>query len=488
MGQTLYSHALRILTCAQCGAPLDASAEGGRFTCAYCSAVSSFARRDESADLSAASAGRAADVSEQERYARLRQQDRQPAAIPDAIAALLVDGHLPEDRVANAEAQWRDVRSQIAITPSFPVCERFFHLTVILAPHFDERRRRAALETAVELLPDAGHRHVLRCMLAREAARARDFTAAEAWLAPANPRPTDLEQDTAYRLAAATLASARGDYPKVVELLGFGRDDVPLENRTEVACWILRIDALEHLGREADAIAEMNDLVKQWGVDRIRHTIGLHAPLTLCERSFGDAVGRAAAKQQANARGSAEAEVRAIEVKLEQLSPSYGRLFSQLMIGTAILTFLFGSVWTCVLTGMIETDPLFGMHARVLCPRICDDCVPPYLIESWSTTTNGNNTSSSTNIYCSDAAGRMVGMEANNQLWLDAVNGAPWLDRYEVPGGMWTMWFTIMATFAPFMLVIVFALKLRGALARREQRARVALDLEAARANRARFG
>ncbi len=482
---TIYSHALRILTCVRCGAPLEASAAGGQFTCQYCGAASSFSRRDESADLSAARAGEAAQISEQERYARLRQQDRQPAPLPDGIAALLVDGHLPSERVARAEAEWRDVRGQMAISPSFPVCERFFHLTVLLAPHFDERRRRAALETAVELLPDAGHRHVLRCMLAREAAKAGDDAAAESWLAAVNPRPTDLEQDTAYRLAAATLASARKDHRRVAELLGFRREDVPLENRSEVACWILRIDALEHLGREADAIAEMNDLVKQWGVDRMRHAIELHRPLSLCARSFGEASRRAADEARGQARDRIAREVQALEQKLVDLSPPLSKLFGQLVIGTLLLAFPLGAIWSCVLTGMIETDPLFGAHAHALCPRVCDDCVPPYHVVSWTTTTNGNS-SSTTNVYCSDAGGRIQTMKGENQLWLAAVNDTPWLERYEVPGGVWLVALTIIALLSPFAFVFVLAMKVRGALRRRGQRAQVEAELDAARARLAR--
>ncbi|MCA9604196.1 MAG: hypothetical protein KC619_01290 [Myxococcales bacterium] len=477
---TVYSYTLRILTCAQCGAPLEASAAGGTFTCQYCGASSSFARRDESADLSAAKAGEAAQISEQERYARLRQQDRQPAPLPDGIAALLVDGHLPPERVPQAEAEWRDVRSQMAISPSFPICERFFHLTVLLAPHFDERRRRAALETAVELLPDAGHRHVLRCMLAREAAKAGDTAAAEAWLAPVNPRPTDLEQDTAHRLAAATLATFRRDHRRVAELLGFRREDVPLENRSEVACWILRLDALEHLGREGDAIAEMSDLVRQWGVERMRHAIAQHRPLELCARSFGEASRRAAGEAREHEVRRLGAEVRRLEERVATLSPPMAKLFSQLVIGTLILAFPLGGIWTCVTSGIVETGPLFGAHAAVVCPHVCDDCVGPYHIVSWSTT-SGGNTTSTTNIYCSDAAGRIPSMDANQQLWHAAVVEEPWLRRYELRGGLAVMALSLVLFFTPFSFVIVLALKVRGALRRRTQRAEVEVELARAR-------
>lgn len=482
---TVYSYSLRILTCAQCGAPLDASEAGGNYTCTYCGASSHFARRDTSADVTAARAGMAAAISESERFARLRAQDRQPAPLPDAIAALLVDGHLPHERVAAAEKDWRDVRSQMAISPSFPIGERFFHLTVLLAPHFDERRRRAALETAIEVLPDAGHRHVLRCMLAREAAKAGDPVAAEEWLAPVNPRPTDLAEDTAYRLAAANLASARRDYRRVTELLGFRRDDVPLENRNEVACWILRLDALEHLGRGADALAEMNELVAQWGVERMRHAIELHRPLELCARSFGEASARAIAGARAEARQRVEGRIRALEGQLAELDPSLGGLLVQQLIGTLLVTFLLGGVWTCVVSSIIEVDPMFGHHARVACRRVCDDCVAPYHFVHWTTTTNGSS-SSSLNIYCSDAGGRISAMDADGSLWSAAVNDTPWLARYELPLGIWTMGLSMMAVFAPFAFVLTLALKVRGALRRRAQRQKLAAELDAARAELAR--
>ncbi|MBX3269789.1 MAG: hypothetical protein KF729_05990 [Sandaracinaceae bacterium] len=481
MGHTLYSHTLRILTCGKCGAPVEAPAAGGSVTCGYCQAASRFARRDESADLSAAQAGAAASISESERFARLRQQDLQPAPLPPAVAALLVDGHLPRERVPEAEAAWRDTRGQMDVTPSFPVCERFFHLTVMLTPHFEERHRRAALETAVELLPDAGHRHVLRCMLAREAARAGDFAAAEAWLAPVNPRPTDLAEDTAYRLAKATLASARRAYREVVEVLGFTREDVPLENRSEVACWILRLDALEHLGRQKDAIGELGALVDQWGLDRVRYAIEAHRPLHLCVGALRAVEQRAAESARRAAREATARRVTELERRIADLDPPLGQLFRQLLVGTAFITFLFGAAWTCVLSMIIETDPLFGLHARAVCPRVCDHCRGPYHFQSWSSTVNGSTTSH-IEVYCSDRAGQVTRLaEQPGGLFSAATSNDAWLAQYQVPGGVWLIGVTVQLFFAPFALVVVFALKLRGWLARRAAREPLAHELAAAR-------
>ena len=484
MGHTLYSHALRILTCAQCGAPIDASIHGGSFPCGYCAAVCQLARRDESADISAARAAASATISESERYARLREQDRNPPPLPPGIAALLVEGHLPPANVPRAEADWLESRAQLATAPSFPVCERFFHLTVVLAPQMEERRRRASLETAVELLPDDGHRHVLRCMLAREAARAGDFASADLWLEPVSPRAMDLGMDTSYRLAAATLASARGDHRKVTELLGFRRDDVPLADRDEVACWILRVDALEHIGREADAVAEVTGWITTWGAERMRQAIAAHLPLRLCERSFATAHAKTAQATEAARRAYTMASVAGLEGQIAEAyaKPTWLGLVVGFFLTTFLLAFGLGTAWTCVVTGMVEADPLFGAHARMVCPRVCDDCRAPYEFASWTTTTNNSSSDSTLNIYCNDDGGRIASIKGAGGLWSAAVGGEPWLARYEVRGGVWYVGLTLILLWLPIAAVLALALLLRGWIKRRQLRAELEAKLAQERA------
>ena len=77
-------------------------------------------------------------------------------------------------------------------------------------PTLDERQERALLESAVELLPDARHRQILRCRLAHWAVLVGDHVAATEWLRPRNPRAADLRMDSSFRLASAALATAQG--------------------------------------------------------------------------------------------------------------------------------------------------------------------------------------------------------------------------------------------------------------------------------------
>lgn len=459
---TLYSHTLRILTCANCGALLEAQPEGGSFTCGYCGAVSQLQRRDEAADRTAAAEARSSAPSESERYARLRQQDAQGAPLPGGLAAWVVNGALPSERVEAADELWRQTRAEMAITPSFPVCERFFHLTVLLAPHLDERRRRAALETAVELLPDAGHRHVLRCKLAREAARVGDVDAAEAWLEAVNPRPTDLEQDTAYRLATATIAAARGEPQRVVEALGFRPADVPLFDRDELACTLLRLDALERLGREADATSEMSLLVERLGLPVVQHAVLSHRPLTLCGRSFEAARQRAEGHRAAAHREHLEALRRGVVSQLQRVEPRASQRLTAVVLGTGALAFLLGTVWTCLLTGLVQTGPLFGAHAALVCPLVCNDCTGPYRIVSWRSNVNGAE-NSHLDVFCSDRAGRVSALSEGG-LRLAAATDAAELERYEVPAGIWGIGLSMQIVFTPLALALMLLLQLRRAL------------------------
>lgn len=251
---TLFSHAIRILTCQRCGAPLEAAVEGGSIVCAYCQATNDVAQRDESRDAAIAAEGRASAMSESERYASLRAQDRAPT-IPEALDALLDGAALRPDQVAAAQAEWKNVRPQAKPGAPFHVHEKLFHLTLALGPHVDARWRRAMYETALEVLDDADQRQVLRSLLARDAVLAGDAAGAEAWLAAVNPRPTELRADSAHRITAATRAIAGGDHATALGLLGDTVSDVPMATAFEPAAAVLRAGLLEASGRR-DAATE----------------------------------------------------------------------------------------------------------------------------------------------------------------------------------------------------------------------------------------
>ena len=112
---------------------------------------------------------------------------------------------------------------------------------------------RAILETAFELLSDAGHRHILRCALAGGAARSGDVVAAETWLAGCDPAPANLTMDSAYRMTRAFVLTLQRDATRVLQIVAANVRDLPLDPARELGIGLFRAHALETLGRQQEA-------------------------------------------------------------------------------------------------------------------------------------------------------------------------------------------------------------------------------------------
>src|SRR5262249_27649000 len=110
-------------------------------------------------------------------------------------------------------------------------------------------RARAVLETALEALPDDGHRHMVFCRMAMAAARGGGIGSAEAWLGLCDPAAEVAELDSAYREAAAFLRRAKGDPTSVLAIIGTRADEMPTAPSFVVRFHMLRSDALEALER-----------------------------------------------------------------------------------------------------------------------------------------------------------------------------------------------------------------------------------------------
>lgn len=258
-----FSHSLRILTCASCGGPIEGALAGGVVRCSYCGAENGFAPRDEREALTAAA--QPLTMSEMERVGRLREQKASEAhaEVPPSLSELVdPEGRPRVDRMDFAKRRWLVVRGDATRAPTFATSEQLLLLTTWIVPCGKPGAERAILETAIELVSDDGHRYILRCLLARYAAAAGELDAAEEWLALCHPRPLELRMDTAYRLAAATLAMVRDDLEAVLSTLAEG---TPLSADFEVDCALLRIHALDLLGRRDDALAECARLTASEG-------------------------------------------------------------------------------------------------------------------------------------------------------------------------------------------------------------------------------
>ena len=355
---TVFSHELRILSCKNCMAPFEVAIEGGLIKCDYCGATSQLSRRDEG-EVDGSHADLSESMSQSERYAILAKQDI-PGAVHPSIYGLLVDGQLASANIPTAKKNWGQAHNMRFDSANPQDLEGYFQLTVLLAPYMEERARRAMLESALEDLSESSHRHILRCMLAREAARLGELSASDAWLNTVDKHSTNLPMHTAYVFAAATLASAREDYERVTQLLGRGATDVPLGDRDEIACSILRVDALDCLGFEEEAQKEVSAWIEKWGAKRVELAIGHHRPLALCKRVFPAAHLRI---HQARTAGLAH--------QLEGLSMSYAWSLNSIafLLATTVSACVLAAFWFYAVSDnagylrvLLVTTPLAALY------------------------------------------------------------------------------------------------------------------------------
>jgi hypothetical protein len=288
MTTTLYSHALRLIVCANCGAPMEVEVGGGQAKCRYCDAVNMLAKRDETRDIAQAQQGMDSRMSEAERLDVLRSQDNRPIIVPPSLERYLMGGLMAAQHVQAASADWRWTCRQVQEGAPLAEQDRLFHLTLMLCAAMDDRHERALLENALEVLPDPRHRQILRCNLAHHAVMAGDLPAAHDWLKPCNPRPTDLRMDTAFRLASSYLATAEGHPRKVLALLGSRTGDVPIADGHDEEAELLRANAIERDGHLQMAVEALQHHMRadMRRIATMRNAIYASERLRLCQASF----------------------------------------------------------------------------------------------------------------------------------------------------------------------------------------------------------
>jgi DNA-directed RNA polymerase subunit RPC12/RpoP len=288
-GHTAFSHDLRVLLCQQCGAALPAPPQGGQVRCQYCGTTSMLAPRNEQAEL--ATYTQHPRVPELERMQRLRMQDGRPLLPPGSLMHLLSGGSLPAGRVPEVLAMWNAARTEVAQRRSLETEERLFFLTLFLMTPLglaqDHVRQRALLESASEALSAPVLKHQLRAALARLAVRAGDLRAAEAWLALCDPASESLQVDSDVRCARAMMATARGDFQSVLQLVGANALEVPIADSLDLLAGVLRANAYERLGRLDLAVQVLLGLHGQGHVrDDMEQVVLANQALALCPQSM----------------------------------------------------------------------------------------------------------------------------------------------------------------------------------------------------------
>jgi hypothetical protein len=296
MSNSAYTTQLRALLCPTCGAPVTTPPQGGGFTCGYCRAVGSIGARTDARPHHAPPPPQ----EEQARLAKLRFQYEQgqlaspySAFVAPADLTHLVALRPPHSWGPWFEA-WKAAVAGLIQQPTMPNQRRVFWLAqltgmaVLNLGSTDPMRARAVRETALELLPDPGHKHLLRCTLSRAACSQHDVASAEQWLAGCDPYPGNLTLDTDYRLSLSVLSLAQGRWQVILETLGNQPNAIPIDYGRDMLAGMLRVHACEELGYLQAADGQLRywfEEEKKLDSPIIFGILKANAQLGLCQRT-----------------------------------------------------------------------------------------------------------------------------------------------------------------------------------------------------------
>jgi hypothetical protein len=287
-----YSTDVRIVTCPQCGAPVQLPRQGGQTQCAYCHAPLAVAARD---DVTIQRAGPA--LTEAERYQGLWSQAASFGAkqLPPEMTEVLRAGPLTPDRVGAALTIWRSY-CQRASAGDFSAGEFAVLMNGSLSSYFgganDPPRRRALLESTLDALREPAQKQVIRCQLARAAAESGDMQSARTWFAACDPSTPDLQADTAYRVTFAALATLFNDFRNVLAALGPAPGSIPTASPSRLMIDVLRANAYEKTGDVGTAVAQLVTAARSMdgGLQNVPRIVAVNAYLQLCPQSLPHAM------------------------------------------------------------------------------------------------------------------------------------------------------------------------------------------------------
>jgi len=287
--KTAYGYDMRVLSCAQCGAPVQGTLHGGTFQCGYCQAQNQLAPRDERMDHQVVQ--QAPQMTEAQRFERLRQQDGKPLMPPPSLQPYMQGGGLAEHMIPAVQDQWRMAKQEVGQGGGFQAAERLYFATLMLRGPLSKQGRdlevRAMIETALEVLTEPRHRAVMHGFMARDATRLGDPEAGEKWLSLMPPQSDDLHIDSAFRITRAYVSTAKNDFNTVLQVLGQRRDDIPIADGQDELAAVMRANAFEKLGRGQEASAELQRImVSPPHAQLVGKIIQSNAALGLCSHTY----------------------------------------------------------------------------------------------------------------------------------------------------------------------------------------------------------
>lgn len=293
-----FSLATRASVCFHCAQPI-VGPDGGTATCTRCGQAIPMKQR-------ATFIGPGSSTFPGPQPPTFRAQGGSPLLPPVNIAFLWegsADGEIPAHRDAEALVAWQGARSRAAamdVGAGEEVCMLTRALLLKAENMGDLARARAVAEAGLEVVPLPRQRATLLGMLARAAVRAGDAESGGAWLSCFEV-PQDLQSDSEHRVTAAVLATAYGDFNAVLRAVGDHPDQVMIQDALESMAMVIRVNALEKMGRTAEAVQQLQGLIGRGpgmrnAVERVQQQ---YHRLALCEMTMSHV--QAAHEQRAGA-------------------------------------------------------------------------------------------------------------------------------------------------------------------------------------------
>jgi hypothetical protein len=398
---------IRALECQQCAAPVSAPKRGGHTTCEYCGTVNVVVTREVDAPAQASSL-----ADEVVRLSQLKSQLEHPVTGHAYDLNRPPAGLGAHTSTAALVAAWRGFRDAPETAASPAGQHRLCWVVMTVADRKLRAGRalesRAVLETSLDVLSDAGHRHIVRCRLATEAVMEGEFEAGAGWLAECDPATEVLELDSTFREAAARVHVAREDWDAVLSVVGRTSDDIPVHplHYSDVAG--MRVHCLERLGAAGEATSQLLVLCDHDGTPQTLDALEREgwAPLT---------VGRRRAERSRHAVRERREEH---QERFELLVDKPARRFS--FFGSMRRVFITAPIWATLFFFLVliprcsfDVDPLLGVHGYALCPLACEGCDGPLrVVTHWNQTGPGEWTSNGPQYFCSSRKNGVATMSA----------------------------------------------------------------------------
>lgn len=378
--------------CARCGAPVATAASGGQVTCRRCGATEVIPARAASTPP-----GPPSLAEELARRSRLKVQLEHPISpnpyslsVPPREHQL---GGAPS--LAQLRDGWATAKSRAATGHRTPAEQRdlvwrALHIADAARDRRDLPEARAVLETALPLLADSSHRHLVTCRLVVEAVREGDLASAQAWLGECDPSAEVLELDNAHRVAAARLMAARGAHAEVLARVGEAASELAVSKEYALRITELRAAALEALGRDDEAYEEVAALCRAAGESRV-----------LSSLSEAGAAPKATARRR---RGRVDAAA------IERDRIIVGARAVDEVLAVTPLVALALLVAVTVPRCNFDADPFFGVHGNALCPHACAGCEGPFRVVTKWTRSGSKSSTNGPQYFCRTATNRVATM------------------------------------------------------------------------------